>query len=514
MKLLGILFMFAFAFYAFAEQPAGGKEWTIMVYMAGDNAATEDLEGDGHIDMLEMAGAKIDNSKVNLVLLVDFGGKDFDGLYVYNGKDYDLKKKYDEINMGDPATLTGFIKDAAANYPAKKYLLHLWGHGSGLLSLAGPGTIIDDLNNQNSKSGNAKAARLLDNDYAMDKVFARLAVAKLIGTDPQSKSFAYDESSKDCITMVEFKKALNDSNLKFELISFDACIMNQVEVLYQIKDYTSNVAAAFTYFPGGGYWYTGCFSPLSDNPSIDGRTLAKSMLDNNKKFYTTEDLFKPAFVATIKQRILKSLRAKKDQVLQAMAQNNIPADQFDAFIDMYADKYISDNQEDVDNAAAQAFKMQVLNFGYMDLTKLPDFMKKLDEFIKTATDRTRAMDARKKSTSINSAFGDKYGTFYVDILSFVSQFETLADGKPNQAADELLKDIKTLEPEFIVVGTDETMTNAHVGLFFPEQIDLYKVLAKYYEPLDFCSNSKWPDFLKGLIAPAPAPAPAKMGAPK
>ncbi len=56
--------------------------------------------------------------------------------------------------------------------------------------------------------------------------------------------FGYDEHSnneEDTLTIDKLKKALKESETKFEFIGFDACLMANIETAYSIKYYAKNV---------------------------------------------------------------------------------------------------------------------------------------------------------------------------------------------------------------------------------------------------------------------------------
>ncbi|MCG2725936.1 MAG: clostripain-related cysteine peptidase, partial [Elusimicrobia bacterium] len=116
------------------------KEWTIMVYVNAKN----DLEKFGMKDIneMEMIGS---SDKINVV--VELGR--MDGFDSSEG-DWTGSKRYlirkdgntgaitspvladlGKVDMGDWKHLVDFGKWAKAKYPAKKYMLIVWNHGSG-----------------------------------------------------------------------------------------------------------------------------------------------------------------------------------------------------------------------------------------------------------------------------------------------------------------------------------------------------------------------------------------------
>ncbi|NLH39889.1 MAG: hypothetical protein GX445_07500, partial [Elusimicrobia bacterium] len=116
------------------------KEWTVMVYLNAKN----NLEPFGISDMNEM---EMVGSNDNLNIVVQFGRiKGYDTTNgdwkttrrYYVTKDTDTKTinsqmvaDLGKVDMGDYKSLIDFGKWVKQNYPAKKYLLVVWNHGSG-----------------------------------------------------------------------------------------------------------------------------------------------------------------------------------------------------------------------------------------------------------------------------------------------------------------------------------------------------------------------------------------------
>ncbi|MBR6221480.1 MAG: hypothetical protein IKQ80_13025, partial [Clostridia bacterium] len=144
---LGILLAMGFA-VAEALEP---KALTVMVYMCGSNLET--LSGSATADIGEMLQSDFDADRVNLVVMAG-GSRRWDrdlrpgeaGVIEFFRKRGALKKKLvrpeSNVNMGDPQTLTGFIRDSLLRYPAEEYALILWDHGAGPLE----GVCLDELN--------------------------------------------------------------------------------------------------------------------------------------------------------------------------------------------------------------------------------------------------------------------------------------------------------------------------------------------------------------------------------
>ncbi len=117
--------------------------WTIMIYMAADN----DLERYSIPDMNELERLDLPDD-VSIVVQYDRIPHDDNSngnwnntrrYEIQHGTDDDiiespLIEDMTEQNMGDPDTLTDFMRWGIENYPSGRYMLLLWDHGDGLFS--------------------------------------------------------------------------------------------------------------------------------------------------------------------------------------------------------------------------------------------------------------------------------------------------------------------------------------------------------------------------------------------
>lgn len=179
-----------------------------MVFLNADN----NLDAFGVGDMLEMAAAGGSNDYLNVVCLID--REHGPATLNYITKDGpQVVKEMGEIDMGDYREYVRFVTDVAKAYPAKRYCSVIWNHGSGWKNAAG----------------------------------------EII------KGISYDDSSGNHITtnqltvaMKEIERALGK---KLEVFSFDACLMQMMEVAYAMKDGCDYLIASEETEPGEGYPY-------------------------------------------------------------------------------------------------------------------------------------------------------------------------------------------------------------------------------------------------------------------
>jgi len=224
------------------------KEWTVMVYLNAKN----NLEPFGISDMNEM---EMVGSNDNLNIVVQFGRiKGYDTTNgdwktvrrYYVTKDTDTKTinsqmvaDLGKVDMGDYKSLIDFGKWVKQNYPAKKYLLVVWNHGSGW--------------------------------------------EKSMGL-PITKGISYDDETGNHINTPQLGMALKEIG-KIDIVDFDACLMAMAEVLYEIKDSVTYIVASEETEPGDGNTYNTFLDKIEANPTITQLNLAKAMVDSYNSHY-------------------------------------------------------------------------------------------------------------------------------------------------------------------------------------------------------------------------------------
>jgi len=229
-------------------------EWTVMVYLDGDN----DLENAAIDDFLEMSSVGSDE---NIKIVVQFdrtNGYDTSygnwtichRFYITSGitpeesnaiSDWGDEQGGREVNMGDPVTLTDFINWAKENYPASHYALILWNHGGGWRNLYQP-------------PGKKP---------------------------PMIKEVCYDDTSNDYLSVKEVKEAIENSEIeKFDLIGFDACLMGMIEVTDEIKNEGSVLVASEETELSTGWDYETIFENLEKNPDSSPYQLGEIIVNS------------------------------------------------------------------------------------------------------------------------------------------------------------------------------------------------------------------------------------------
>jgi clostripain len=221
-------------------------DWTFMVYLDADN----NLEDAGIDDVNEMESIG-STDRVNIVVEMDR----IEGYDTTNGdwtearrfrveKDNDRSlinsetlQNLGEVNMGDPEELIRFVSWSIQNYPAEKYALVLWNHGGAFRGICYDDTV------PGLPEGEYDTLNMTDLNYGMEKVY------QIAG------------------------------NQKIDLVGFDACLMAQVAVLYELKDFAKVGVASGYNEPGDGWPYDPILGPLVEDPGMDEKELSKIIVD-------------------------------------------------------------------------------------------------------------------------------------------------------------------------------------------------------------------------------------------
>lgn len=218
------------------------KQWTLMVYICADN----DLETSGLVDVNEMERVG-SSDQVNVVTMLDripdYDNADGDWTeartyyvqrdaceYVINSPQV---RTAAEANMSSPEELGAFVDWAKTSYPASKYALIVWDHGSGPLYGSNIGGICFD-----ESSGNSY----------MDIVALR-----------------------DCLA---------PASRHVDLLGIDACLMGSLEVYYELQAVADVLVGSELSVPGYGFMYDAIMEYLNANPAATAEQLGAEIVDS------------------------------------------------------------------------------------------------------------------------------------------------------------------------------------------------------------------------------------------
>ncbi|MFH1619826.1 MAG: clostripain-related cysteine peptidase [bacterium] len=251
----------------FPEKPLS-KKITVLVYVNAKN----NLESAGLKDLNEM---EIVGSDDNMNVVVELGrikgystaDGDWTGSRRYLiQKDADMNtitspvvQEIAKADMGDYKHLVEFTKWGQTNYPAERYMLIVWNHGSGW---------------------------------------------KKTREDFSVRGISYDDETGNHITTAQLGKAMAEIG-KIDVYSSDACLMQMVEVGYEIKDFADVLVQSEETEPGDGYDYTGLLARIAAKPDASAEEVGKFAVDAYIEFYAKKNM--PVAQSAVKGSALAGL---------------------------------------------------------------------------------------------------------------------------------------------------------------------------------------------------------------
>ncbi len=295
------LLVFILIILSFSASGLNEKEWTIMIFMNGDN----DLEAYGTYDIneMEMVGSnenvnfvvQFDRSKEHSVCDGNWNGarryyieKD-DETNMFGKINSTLLEDMGEIDMGDWNESVNFFKFGIENYPAKKYGFIFWNHGSGWL----------------------KNTQL-----------------------PAVRGISYDEGSGNHINSPDLKKAVDTMagliGKKIDLVAFDACLMAMVEIGAQMEDSVKYMATSEDSVPGGGFEYKILFNNILKNYDKGAEKMALTFGESFKEYYKGKTTWMYLTSVTYSVASLENMNIILENI-DRLAKNIIEHNDFDYF---------------------------------------------------------------------------------------------------------------------------------------------------------------------------------------
>lgn len=222
------------------------NRWTVAVYMDGDNSLGHSqfhasTAVDDDLNEIEQAGS---DKNINIVAQIDTYS-DTTKRYFIKPNDAKLIEDLGELNMGNKQTLANFGSWVINNYPADHYLLVLWDHGGGF---------------------------------------------KGVVPEVAARDIFEDKHPQSIMSVPEMNSALSDikNSLghKIDIIGFDDCLMNMLEVAYEIQDTADYMVGSENTEPYNGWPYDIILNYLKANANISAVNLSKEIVKAYTNSYT------------------------------------------------------------------------------------------------------------------------------------------------------------------------------------------------------------------------------------
>ena len=216
------------------------KSVVVMTYVIGSNL--EDKSGYASVNIRQMIDATKAGSGLTFVMEAGgskrwFSDEIEDNSYgrytIKDGKIGRVGILSPDLCMSEEKSLADFISWTRDNYPADRYMLVLWDHGGGV-----------------------------PYGYGQDELNDRKA----------------DITGCNTMLVSEVVSAIKQSGVKFDIIGFDACLMQDIEISSALEPYADYYLASEENEGGYGWFYTSAFGQLASDPGMPSEEFGKTMI--------------------------------------------------------------------------------------------------------------------------------------------------------------------------------------------------------------------------------------------
>lgn len=298
----------------FFPDHSGDKSVVVMEYIIGADLEDHGGMASANISMMKDATKKGDA----LTFVLEAGGSrrwftsgiTENGYGRYTVRDGKIEKVMDlegMSSMEEPANLEDFIKWTAENYPADRYMLVLWDHGGGV-----------------------------PYGYGVDQLQHRTDLDDVEG-----------------LRVTDVAQSIANTGLKFDLIGFDACLMQDIEIASSLEPYADYYLASEETEGGLGWFYTSSFGRLAAEPGLSTEEFGKDIIAAYDQFNTVQNDGEPMSDMTLSLVDLTRVKPAYEKLsgIFAKADNALKEDQKDfaefGLAAMNSYSFVNDLQLDV-----------------------------------------------------------------------------------------------------------------------------------------------------------------------
>lgn len=417
------------------------RNWTIMVYLAGDN----NLDSAAMVDIKEMKTVGT-TDQIAVLVQLDRAGANTQTVRYCLKKGTSLAKdavqSLGETNTGDPKVLEDFVTWGVTTYPADHYLLVLWNHGAGWDDanlyqgdvFSGAAPPVSRKAEPVVTRGAAPGAKVIP--LAQARAGIRRTRRALFSTTVQAavkeRGIAFDDQAQDFLDNIELKKVMTaikkKLTRKIDILGMDACLMSMAEVAYQMRDVADYSVGSEETEPGDGWPYDRILKALAAKPAMTPEELSKTIVTQH----------------------LASYKAN----------------------------------ENVTQSAVKLAGLKPL------ATAIDGLAKALKGTLADAASRTALINARAQV--------QEYSRPYDDYCDLIDLCDLLVKGVANPAVKTACAAVKDAAATAIVATgyKGPAVANSRgISIYFPK-----RKLSPLYKTLDFTRKNAWDEFLKAYLA--------------
>jgi hypothetical protein len=121
----------------------------------------------------------------------------------------------------------------------------------------------------------------------------RALFATTVDKAVHSRAIAYDDTARDFLDNAELKRVLEQvverTGAPIDVLGFDACLMNLVEVAYQLRGTVDYIVGSEEVEPGDGWPYDGVLNELTATPELTGTDAAARFVQKYMDSYRGDE---------------------------------------------------------------------------------------------------------------------------------------------------------------------------------------------------------------------------------
>lgn len=274
------------------------RQWTFMVYMAGDNGKVFDdnmqlmdnLVGYGWQNIADMSSVGSTDDVAIVVQYDTLDASEVPRLFIDGSSSIGtIVTTLPSVNTGDSKNLTDFVVWAMDQYPAEKVALILWNHGTGWKE--------DDIY---ARYRHAEQISRRDEQHRAAGLRKRLGQAFFMSTaaqlmsieDDEVRGICYDDTSMDFLDNQDLVQALveaeDQTGKHIDLLGMDACLMSMIEVAYQVRKQATCLVASQEVVRATGWPYNRILAALVASPMMTTQELSQLLVREFGTYYSME----------------------------------------------------------------------------------------------------------------------------------------------------------------------------------------------------------------------------------
>lgn len=245
-----VSFIFCFSLFFHQKAMSGESDWTFLVFINGNNNL--DTYGKADINEMEKVGS---TDRVNVVVQwASYQRRTTQRMRIEKDPANSVQvispvlQEMPRVDMGDWRNLLEFVQWGVTRFPAKKYFVAVWNHGSGW--------------------------RL-----------SQKALSQGIGV----MDISHDDFSGNAITTVELGRVLDSVakslGRKIDIYGSDACLMGMAEVASQMEESVHYFVGSQDLEPGDGWPYDQFLAKWNEVHHATPEQVSKILVDEFLKSY-------------------------------------------------------------------------------------------------------------------------------------------------------------------------------------------------------------------------------------